>query len=228
MKRSWSFDFSSVKAKDYDNFKKIIKTSDNIASSADLYLFKISDKLTLVDAESFKTSTSSSTSKIYLHNDADGTIFNGVESNKHPDFGQVLMLNFSPKTGICDVYYADGKLSSFTDLFKKPTKKEGELQYHGKNLKNKSDMSEAKGVNRVLVSIINRKKKKKKSSGEDLATTSFTRGILLDKGFLPVLASRGVIKKFYSFKINFNKLEEDDYLRRYPQLCKEVANDNAA
>lgn len=228
MKRSWSFDFSLVKAKNYDAFKKTIKTSDNIASSADLYLFKVSDKLTLVDAESFKTSTSDSTGKIYLHNDADGTIYNGVESNKHPDFGQVLMLNFSPKTCICDVYYADGKMSSFTDLFKKPTIKEGELQYHGKNLKKKSDMSVATGINRILVTIINRKKKKKKSSGEDLASTSFTRGVLLDKGVLPVLAKRGVIKKFYSFKVDFNRLEEDDYLRRYPQLCKEVANDNAA
>jgi len=225
MDNGWAFDFSLVGAKNYSDFTKTIKTSDNLASSADIYLFKISKDrsktLILVDAQSFKTSTSDSVSKIYLHNDSDGTIYKGIENKDHPDIGQVLMLTFSPKTGICDVYYADGKMSSFTDLFEKPIEKEGELQYHGKNLKNKDNMSVKAGINRALISVINRAKKKKKTSGEDLATTSFTRGIKIDKGFLPILAKRGVIKKFYSFKIDFEALRERDYKTRYPQLGDE-------
>ena len=229
MKRGYSFDFSLVGANDLDSFKKKTKTSNNIASAADVYLFEVvGETFTLVDAESFKTSTSDSSNGIYLHNDADGSIFRGVESGNHPDFGQVLMLNFSPSTGVCEVYLADGKMSSLTDLFTKSIVKEGEVIFHGDNLKDKSDMTSKTGLNRQLIKLINREKKKKKKTGEALASTSFDRGITLDKSFLPILASRGVINKLYSFTIDFEALEDQDFRERYPQLCKERANDNAA
>jgi len=218
-KGRYTFDYSHVGAKDYDEFKKKIKTSDNIASSADLYMFKIDgETLRLVDAESFKTSTSDSSMMIYLHNDADGSIHKGVESGEHPGIGQVLMLNFVPETGVCDVFYATGKMSDFTDLFKKSKEDNGVLTFHGKDLKDKTGMSQDSGLNRQLVKIINRKKKKKNKNGEDSASTSWTRGILVDRRFLSILANRGVIEKFYSFKVDFEKLEQDDWNRRYPQL----------
>ena len=232
IKRGFEFDFSLVNASDLQEFKRVVKTSDTIVSSADVYLFKIDGSLlTLVDAESFKTSTSDSVPIIYLHNDADGSVFDGTITGNHPDFGQVLLLTFSPKTEKCHVYLAEGKMSKFTDLFEKSTEANGQLVFHGSNLKDKSDMTKATGLNRQLIIMINRAKKKKKKDGEDAASTSFTRGIKIDKAFLPVLCSRGVIKELFSFSIDFAKMEEEDFMNRCPQLAailQEKSHDNAA
>lgn len=155
---------------------------------------------------------------IYLHNDADGSIFNGLFETEQPDFGQVLMLNFSPSSGVCSIYLAEGNMSKFTELFSDPTLKEGEVVYHGNKLTNKKDMTTASGSNRILLRLINRAKKKtKKDSDEALASTSFSRGIQIYKGFLPTLASRGLIQELYSFTIDFKTIEEEDFKRRYPQ-----------
>lgn len=232
MRRGFNFDFSLIGASDLKEFKARVKTSDSIVSSADVYLFKIEGKtLVLVDAESFKTSTSDSVNQIYLHNDADGSVFNGVATDAHPDFGQVLLLTFSPKSEQCTVYLADGKMSKFTDLFEKSCPEDGQIVFKGEDLKDKSDMTKATGLERQLIVLINREAKKKKKDGDDAASTSFTRGIKIDKGFLPVLANRGVITELFSFKIDFAEMEEQDFLRRCPQLAailSEEAHDNAA
>lgn len=219
IRRGFDFDFSSVGATDYQDFRSLIKTSDSIVSSADIYLFKkVENTFILMDAESFKTSTSDSSNMIYLHNDADGSIFNGLSKTKQPDFGQVLMLDFSPSSGVCRIYLAEGSMSKFTELFSEPTLKEGEVVYHGKNLINKKDMTTASGSGRTLLKLINRAKKKtKKDSDEALASTSFSRGIQIDKGFLPILKSRGLIEEIHSFTIDFKAIEEEDFKRRYPQ-----------
>ncbi len=233
--RGFEFDFSLVGASDFKEFKKVVKTSDTIVSSADVYLFKIDGSLlTLVDAESFKTSTSDGVNQIYLHNDADGSVYNGVVTGNHPDFGQVLLLTFSPKHQKCHVYLAEGKISKFTDLFEaseEEAEEAGQLVFHGSNLKDKSDMTKSSGLERQLIVLINREKKKKKKDGEDAASTSFTRGIKIDKAFLPVLCKRGLIKELFSFNIDFAQMEEEDFMKRCPQLAailEESINDNAA
>lgn len=230
--RGFEFDFSLVGASDFKEFKKVVKTSDTIVSSADVYLFKIDGSLlTLVDAESFKTSTSDGVNQIYLHNDADGSVYNGAITGNHPDFGQVLLLTFSPKQQKCHVYLAEGKMSKFTDLFEDSEEDGGQLVFHGSNLKDKSDMTKASGLGRQLIVLINREKKKKKKDGEDAASTSFTRGIKIDKGFLPILCKRGLIQELFSFNIDFAQMEEEDFMKRCPQLAailEENVNDNAA
>src|SRR5210317_1544137 len=230
--RGFEFDFSLVNASDFKEFKKVVKTSDTIVSSADVYLFKIDGSLlTLVDAESFKTSTSADVNQIHLHNDADGSVYDGVITGNHPDFGQVLLLTFSPKTEMCHVYLAEGKMSKFTDLFEKPEEEDGQLVFHGSKLLDKSDMTKKTGLERQLIVFINRAKKKKKKDGEDAASTSFTRGIQIDKSFLSILSQRGLIQELFSFSIDFAQMEEEDFMNRCPQLAailKEKAHDNAA
>lgn len=228
LRRGYSFDFSSIGANNLDEFKSLIKTSNSFVSSADVYLFeRIDNNFRLVDAQSFKTSTSDA-SNIYLHNDADGSIFEGVINRAHPNFGQILMLDFSPTTGNCIIYLIDGNMSKLVDLFTNPIEKPGEIVFKGNDLKDKTDMTNKSGLNRILIKLINRKnKKKKKDSTEDLASTSFSRGILIDKRFLPILASRGLIQELHSFNLNFDAIEEEDFVKRYKQT-KEQTNDNAA
>ena len=232
MNRGFEFDFSLVGASDLRQFKKVVKTSNTIVSSADVYLFKIDGSLlTLVDAESFKTSTSDRVPIIYLHNDADGSVYNGLLTGNHPDIGQVLLLTFSPKTEKCHVYLAEGKMSKFTDLFEESKEENGQLVFEGSSLKDKSGMTKATGLDRQLIVMINRAKKKKKKDGQSAASTSFTRGIKIDKGFLPILANRGVIKELFSFSTNFAGIEEEDFMSRCPQLAailEKKSHDNAA
>lgn len=216
-------DFSMVGAKSLREFEKLIKTSDNKASAADLFLFEISGgRLTLVDCTSFKTSTSAKVNSIYLHNDSDGGIYSSIVSGAEVSIGKVLLLTLNQETCACEFYLAEGNFSKFTELFTERTVEElsgSEITYHGKELVDKSGMTTRSGKNRGLIKVINREKKNTKKDGTgDLKATSFTRGITVDKGFLPVLASRGIIKKIGSFSVPVDEIEEADFIKRYPQL----------
>lgn len=221
IQRGWSFDFSVVGANSREEMIEKIKTSDNMASSADLYLFKIDNGVChLVDANSFKTSTSSRGGKIYLHNDADGSIYRGLVDGSDPHIGQITMVNFDPETEICNGYYFNGNLSKITNLFSasEDQKDNGDVVYHGKKLIEKQDMTAATGKDRQLLTLINREtKKKKQNSEDDLKSTSWTRGIQLDRRFLEVLADRGIIERLFTIKVNYSRLEEEDFSKRYPQ-----------
>jgi len=225
----FAFDFSLVEAEDLKQLKSKIETSDNIASSADLFLFEVKEQtLELVDSVSFKTSTSDSSAQIYLHNDADGSIYDSFADENYVNIGQVVLFNFYPSTSACDVYYFDGSMKSFYDLFSSTKENNGKTTLHGENLIDRKDATTDDGKGRGIVSMINRAKAKKKKDGEDKKSTSFNRGITISRKSLPFLARKGVLEIACSFEIPFSTIEEDDFSRRYPQLIKGEAHDNAA
>ena len=214
---SYTFDFSAVNAETLKQLKNLTKTSDSIASAADLFLFEVDDKtLKLVDCVSFKTSTADSSSTIYLHNDADGSIYESFSSGNHVNIGQVVMLNFSPSSRDCTVYYFDGTMQSFSNLFDATGEESGKVIMHGKDLNVLATSDE--GKRRTIISMINRTKAKKKVDGTDKASTSFNRGITIAKKSLPFLAKQGVIQETSSFQIAFSLIEGNDFANRYPQL----------
>jgi len=225
----FTLDFSLVGAEDLKQLKSKIETSDNIASSADLFLFEVKEQtLKLVDSVSFKTSTSDSSAQIYLHNDADGSIYDSFVAKNYVNIGQVVLFNFYPETSACDVYYFDGSMKSFYDLFSVAEEDSGKTTMHGKNLIDKKGVTTVDGKGRNIVSMINRAKAKKKKDGEDKKSTSFNRGITISRKSLPFLAKKGVLEVACSFEIPFSSIEEDDFLSRYPQLIKGETHDNAA
>jgi len=225
----FAFDFSLVEAEDLKQLKSKIETSDNIVSSADLFLFEVKEQtLKLVDSVSFKTSTSDSSAQIYLHNDADGSIYDSFADENYVNIGQVVLFNFYPSTSACDVYYFDGSMKSFYDLFSSTKENNGKTTLHGENLIDRKDATTDDGKGRGIVSMINRAKAKKKKDGEDKKSTSFNRGITISRKSLPFLARKGVLEIACSFEIPFSTIEEDDFSRRYPQLIKGEAHDNAA
>lgn len=212
-----TFDFSAVDVETLKQLKDLTKTSDTIASAADLFLFKVNDRtLKLVDCVSFKTSTADSSGSIYLHNDADGSIYESFSTGKHVNVGQVVMLDFSPSSRECNVYYFDGTMQSFSDLFDATEEESGKTTMHGKDLNVVATTAE--GKRRTIVSMINRAKAKKKKDGTDKASTSFNRGITISKKSLPFLAKQGVIEEASSFQIAFSLIEGNDFANRYPQL----------
>ena len=211
------FDFSFLNISTLKELKNLTKTSGSIASAADLFLFKVNGKvLELVDCVSFKTSTADSSGTIYLHNDADGSIYDSFSSGNHVNIGQIIMLNFSPSTRECNVYYFDKTMESFSNLFDVATEANGVTTMHGNNLKVKAGKKDK--VQKTIVSMINRTKSKEKKDGSAKASTSFNRGITIAKSTLSFLAKQGVIKEVSSFEIAFSLIEGNDYLNRYPQL----------
>ena len=217
----YQFDFSLISASNFKEFKAKTKTSGSIASSADLFLFSIAkNKLILIDANSLKSSTSNTVGKIYLHNDADGSIYNGIISGNNPDIGQVCLLTFCDETGKTKAYSFSGKVSAITDLFESFKEENGQLVFHGKNFKGNRKLKKQEGANRQLLVVTNRKKKTKKKNGDDLLATSFTRGLTIYKGFLDVLAEHKVLKKICEFDIDYKKLDSENFKSCYKQLSK--------
>ena len=120
--RGHRFDFSVIGANSYETFTNAVKSSGTIVSSSDLYLFKIEkDVVRLVDAASWKTSTSAGVKVIYYHNDADGSLHRCLKKKHYPSVGQVVMMTLDDKTGVAKVYYSNGTLKKFVDLFTKFT-----------------------------------------------------------------------------------------------------------
>ena len=186
---SHSLDFSIVGAKNLKELKTLTKTSDNIASAADLFLFEIRGRvLRMVDSVSFKTSTSNGKSeKIYLHNDADGSIYDSFATGKFVGLGQVVLMNFYPSTRQCDVYYFDKTMQAFSGLFNETQEANGRRVMHGNNLAVTEGLSLSDGLNRTIVTMVNRAKATKKKDGSNKASTSFNRGITISRGSLPFL-----------------------------------------
>jgi flagellar hook protein FlgE len=214
---SHSFDFSIVGAKNLKELKALTKTSDSIASAADLFLFEIrGTTLKMVDSVSFKTSTADSSNKIYLHNDADGSIYDSFTNGQFVGVGQVVMMNFYPKTRQCNVYYFDKTMQSFSGLFSETVENNGTRVMHGNSLA--VTVGAASDRNRTIVSMTNRAKATKKKDGSNKASTSFNRGITIARKSMPLLQKRGALELICSFEIPFDIIEEHDYNLRYPQL----------
>tara|TARA_B100001094_G_C18163010_1_gene790443 strand:+ start:822 stop:1700 length:879 start_codon:yes stop_codon:yes gene_type:complete len=198
-------------------FNDRCKKSNLPMSSADLFLLQVCGKdfLCLRDGVSFKSSTSKSVKLIYAHNDPSGQIYNACLHNRSHTMGQILFILYDEQELIC--CYFDKCLTKITSLFKQRKINNGEMTYHGSDCS--LSLTQKQGSMRTLLSLTNRQKKtKKKNSNTALASTSFNRGVKIDKEFLKVLVDEGIVDLILKEKLVVDSISKEDYESRYPQL----------
>lgn len=199
------------------DFNDKCKKSNLPMSSADLFLLQVvgKDFLCLRDGVSFKSSTSKSVPVIYAHNDPNGQIYDACLNNKSHTMGQILFILYDEEELFC--CYFDKCLTKITSLFNERKINNGEMTFHGSDCKLK--LTQKQGSRRTLLSLTNRQKKtKKKDSDEALASTSFNRGVKIDKEFLKVLVDEGVVDLILKERLTADSISKEDYENRYPQL----------
>jgi len=208
--------------KSLKEFNEKCKSPWTCTSAADLYLLQITKEgIFLRDGISLKSSTSSSTNFVYMHNDPNGEIHDALVLNKRQLIGQILFILYDDNELLCCSF--DKCLTEITSLFKKNTTNKGGMVFHGRDCK--LSLTKPEGKNRQLLKIINRAGKKKKiSSDGDLAATSFTRGLMLDKGFLEVLIREKIVDVILRKNLEKTSAEEHDFENRYPQLITNGGN----
>ena len=187
-----SFEFGGLTMAEFKKAQKDI-TSPYYAS--DIFLFsKVGNTFILEDWVSLKTSINDNDgSKVFIVNDAEGYIYPRILSGD-VDFkiGKVLIISMNTVSLNYSADWFGDTVGSITSLFSDMKVEEGKVSF---NLKD----SVFKGRSRQVITAMNRNSNLRKKA------TSFDRGFMVRRDFIPQLSRLGVFTNICSGSVNFDK-----------------------
>ena len=207
------------------DLKKLIESDWSHCTSADWVLVEritFGNRIVVLDAASAKCSVSD-TNSIALWNDKTGACCRAVRHNKVDKLiGNVIMIDVNTKTNMVNIYHSHNKLRDFTSLFKTFAQAANKTFFHGRDYVGKGKLTKFFGGARQVIEMKQRGHVRLKKNGTPAASTSFNRGIHIDKRFLSFLADQGYVDRLFSFQADINKIERMALQRDYPNFFQEA------